>query len=184
MSDLQRWQRRYVGFGLALLPISPLLLLQGQITRWKVGLLPDAGGGPEGTTGEGDDAVRLLVIGESTVAGLGARTHENALAGQFAAGLSERLNRAVAWHVIGRNGVTARRTIDELVPLIPDQPFDYILLGIGGNDVMKLSSPVTWRRDMLELIGVLRDRFPSSVIFISKCPMIVASPIFPEPIGR
>ena len=38
--------------------------------------------------GEGDDPARLYVIGESTVAGLGARTHELALAGRFDVGCS------------------------------------------------------------------------------------------------
>jgi len=156
--------------------------MQGQITRWKVGVLPEAGGNDEGLAGQGDDPAKLLVIGESTVAGLGARTHDLALAGQFAKRLSERIRRPVRWNAIGRNGVTARRTIDELVPAIPVQGFDYVLVGIGGNDVMKLSSPVKWRRDMLELLGILRTKNPDAVIFITNCPMIVASPIMPQPI--
>lgn len=158
-----------------------MLYVQGRVTRWKVGLLPDAAGPTSGTTpGEGEPS-RLLVLGESTVAGLGARTHEYALAGQFALQLAERLGRPVDWHVVGRNGVTARRTIDELLPLVPDVAFDHILLGIGGNDVMKLSSPRVWRRDMLELLGLLRERYPDAVIFISNCPMIIMSPVIPQP---
>lgn len=163
-------------------PLAPFLFLQGQITRWKVGILPDAGGDKHGKYGEGETPAKLFVIGESTVAGLGARTHELALAGQFAKYLSEHIGRAVEWKVIGKNGVTARRTIDELLPQVPDEQFDYILVGIGGNDVMKLSSPVKWRRDMLELLGILRERNPDAVIFISNCPMIIASPIMPQPI--
>jgi lysophospholipase L1-like esterase len=182
MSNLRIWQAKFVATGIALLPVAPFLYLQGQITRWKVGLLPEADGGPSGRTADGDDTAQLLVIGESTVAGLGARNHQLALAGQFAQRLSHRIERAVEWHVVGRNGVTARRTIDELLPLVPAKRFDYVLLGIGGNDVMKLSSPVTWRRDMLELLGKLRDMNPDAVIFVSNCPMIVASPVIPQPI--
>lgn len=164
-------------------PVAPLLFLQGQIVRWKVGLLPDAAGGDRGLYGSGDDPASLFVIGESTVAGLGARTHEQALTGQFARYLSEHIGRGVAWHVIGRNGVTARRTIDELVPRMPvGETFDYILVGLGGNDVMKLSSPVKWRRDMTELLGILRERNPDAVIFLSNCPMIILSPALPPPI--
>jgi lysophospholipase L1-like esterase len=180
--NLRSLQRRFIIGGALIAPLAPFLYLQGQITRWKVGVLPEAAGEKQGRYGVGDDAVKLLVIGESTVAGLGARTHELALAGQFAKQLSERLTRPVEWKVIGKNGVTARRTIDELVPLIPDEEFDYILLGLGGNDVMRLSSPVKWRRDMTELLGVLRLRNPNSVVFITNCPMIVASPIMPFPI--
>jgi len=179
---LKRLQRRFVLGGLAIAPAAPLLFVQGQVTRWKVGLLPDAAGEKRGLAGDGDEPVKLLVLGESTVAGLGARTHEQALAGQFARNLGDHLGRAVEWHVVGRNGVTARRTIDELLPLVPGENFDYILLGIGGNDVMRMSSPRKWRHDMTELIGRLRERSPEAVIFISNCPMIVLSPVIPEPI--
>ncbi|MFN0139152.1 MAG: SGNH/GDSL hydrolase family protein [Pyrinomonadaceae bacterium] len=184
--NLARLQRKFIIGGIALAPVAPLLYLQGQITRWKVGVLPDAAGERRGRTGEGEHAKKLFVIGESTVAGLGARTHELALAGQFAKQLAAHLNTSVEWHVLGRNGVTARRTIDELIPQMPQltngEQFDYILLGLGGNDVMRLSSPRKWRRDMTELLAILRGQSAHARIFITNCPMIVASPIMPEPI--
>ena len=180
--SLRRWQTIYLATAAVVLPVSPLLFLQGQYTRWKIGLLPEAGGEKSGVAGSGDSPVKLLVIGESTVAGLGARTHETALAGQFARQLSRRIGKPVEWTVIGRNGVTARRTIDELVPMVPAQAFDYILVGLGGNDVMKLSSPRKWRRDMTQLIGILRERSPHSTVFITNCPMIKSSPVLPHPI--
>lgn len=181
-NNLRAWQRRFIIGGAAIVPFAPFLFAQGQITRWKVGILPDAGGELHGRYGDGGDAAKLFVIGESTVAGLGARTHEFALAGQFAKYLSEHIGRPVEWKVLGKNGVTARRTIDELLPQMPEEQFDYILVGLGGNDVMKLSSPVKWRRDMIELLGLLRLKNPDAVIFISNCPMIVYSPIMPQPI--
>lgn len=176
------WQSIYVLSGIAILPFAPFLYMQGQRTRRKVGVLPGAGGETSGRAGSGGSDVKLLAIGESTVAGLGARTHEMALTGQFAHRLSERVEKSVRWTVIGKNGVTARRTIDELVPLIPDESFDYILVGLGGNDVMKLSSPRKWRRDMTELIGILRERNPEALIFLSNCPVIKVSPAIPQPI--
>ena len=179
--SLTKWQRKFLIAAVVIAPVAPFLFLQGQVTRWKVGLLPEAEG-PAGLTGQGEEPAKLLVLGESTVAGLGARTHEMALGGRFAKGLSTRIGRPVMWTVVGRNGVTARRTIDELVPLVPREPFDYILLGIGGNDVMKLSSPKKWRRDMLELLGRLRTHSPEAVIFVSNCPMIIHSPAIPQPI--
>lgn len=179
--SLSKWQAKYLIASAFLLPAAPFLYVQGQIARWKVGVLPNAEE-PSGVSGSGDPA-RLLVIGESTVAGLGARTHELALAGQFARGLSERTGRAVEWTAIGKNGVTARRTIDELVPLLPDEKFDYILVGLGGNDVMRLSSPKKWRRDMTELLGILKERNPDASIFMSNCPMIKFSTAIPQPVN-
>jgi len=178
---LRALQRRYLIGAAALAPFTPLLYLQGRVTRWKVGVLPEAAGQKQGTHGDGD-AAKLLVIGESTVAGLGARTHERALAGQFAKQLSDQIGRAVEWHVVGKNGVTARQTIDKLLPQVRDEQFDHILVGLGGNDVLKLSSPRKWRRDMTELLGLLREKNPDAVIFLTNCPMIVASPVMPQPI--
>lgn len=179
--SLRKWQAKYLIGGAAVLPLAPFLFAQGQIARWKVGILPNAEGGATGCVeGDGEPA-KLFVIGESTVAGLGARTHKEALAGQFAKQLSERIGRAVEWHVIGKNGVTARRTIDELLPQMPDEKFDYILVGLGGNDVMRLSSPKKWRRDMTELLARLRQKNPDAVIFLSNCPMIISSPVIPQP---
>lgn len=182
-NNLTRWQRKYLLGAAIVVPISPFLFVQGQIARWKIGVLPDAGGPNTGLIGNGDDPAKLFVIGESTVAGLGARTHEYALAGQFAKNLSAKIGRPVHWHVIGKNGVTARRTIEELVPQMPNDNFQYILVGLGGNDVLKLSSPKKWREDMTELLGILRARHPKAVIFMSNCPMVKLSPAIPQP-GR
>ena len=89
----------------------------------------------------------------STVAGLGARSHELALAGQFAKRLSEKISRPVEWSVLGKSGVTARQAIDVLLPQMPDDEFDYILVGLGGNDVLKISTPARWRNDMMDTMG-------------------------------
>ena len=179
---LNTWQAKYLIGCAAILPFSPLLYLLGQHTRRKIGLLPEAAGDTTGVAGEGGEAVELLVIGESTVAGLGAKTHETALAGQFARKLSERSGKTIKWMVIGKSGVTAKRTIEELLPLVPDKTFDYILIGLGGNDVLKLSSPRRWRRTMIELIGRLREKSPNSTIFITNCAAIHTSPVLPQPI--
>jgi len=144
-------------------------------------VLPDASGPTTGLIGIGEKPAKLLVIGESTVAGLGARTHDLALSGQFARYLGKHIGRAVEWHVIGKNGVTARRVINELVPQTPELDFDYILLGIGGNDVLTLSSPRKWRTDMLELLSLLRKRSPEATIFVTNCPMVIMSTTIPEP---
>ena len=177
------WQIKFVVAGALILPFAPLLYLQGQLTRRRVGVLPDAAGPKTGRSGEGDGAVEMLAIGESTIAGLGAKTHQTAFAGQFARELAARLDKSVNWTVIGRNGVTAERTIRELVPQIPAKQFDFILVGLGGNDVMKLSSPRKWRRDMTQLLAILKEKNPNAVIFLSNCPVIKLSPAIPQPIN-
>lgn len=177
------WQSIYILSAVLLVPAAPLLYLQGQYIRRKIGVLPDAQGDRDGKTGVFGETVKMLVIGESTVAGLGARTHETALAGQFARFLSEKIGKTIEWHVIGKNGVTAKRTIELLVPQIPKkEKYDYIMLGVGGNDVLKLSSPRKWRRDATRLIEIMREKYPDSVIFMTNAPAVHLSPVLPQPI--
>lgn len=174
------WQVIYI-VAAAALPISPFLYLQARWTRRRVGVLPDAAGDVTGLAPGNGEPAYLLVLGESTVAGVGAGTHEKALAGRFAYELSKKLGRPVKWTVVGKSGVTAARTITELLPLVPAEKFDYILLGLGGNDVLKLSSPRKWRRDMTRLISRLKEKYPDAIVFVTNCPMIVASPVIPHP---
>lgn len=176
------WQTIYVLSGAAILPFAPFLYLQGQYVRRKIGRLPDAGGETSGRAGEKESFARLLVIGESTAAGIGARTHETALAGQFAGFLGAKIEKSIDWHVIGRSGITVRETIHELVPKIPDGNFDYVLVALCGNEVLKLRSPRAFRRDMKKLLGILREKYPSATFFITNAPAIRLSPVLPFPI--
>ncbi|CAN5755958.1 SGNH/GDSL hydrolase family protein [soil metagenome] len=176
------WQTIYILSGITLLPVAPFLYLQGQYTRRKVGRLPDAEGETIGKFGDRNETVKLLAIGESTVAGVGARTHETALTGQFSKHLSNKIGKTVEWFAIGRSGITAGETIRELVPKIPDVKFDYIMVGLGGNDVLKLSSPRKWRRDMTRVLEILQKNNPGAKIFITNAPAVRLSPVLPQPL--
>lgn len=180
--SLLKFQAKYVIGGSILLPLMPFLYLQGQYTRRKIGRLPDASGPTNGREGESGEPVRLLVLGESTAAGVGADTHENALAGHFSRILSAKIGRGVEWSVVGRSGITVGETIRELVPLVPGDDFDFILLALCGNEVLKLRSPRQTRRDMETLIGILRRQSPRSTIFITNAPAVRLSPILPDPL--
>jgi lysophospholipase L1-like esterase len=180
--NLILWQTIYVLGGILILPFAPFLYLQGQYIRRKIGRIPDAGGELVGKFGSDEQRVKLLVLGESTAAGMGARTHETALAGQFSRFLGEKINKSVEWHVVGRSGITIKETIDELVPRIPDEKFDYILLALCGNEVLKLRSPISFRRDMTGLLRILREKNPNATFFITNAPAVRLSPVLPNPI--
>ncbi len=180
--NLILWQTIYVLGGLLILPFAPFLYLQSQYIRRKIGRIPDASGETVGKFGTENKSVKLLVLGESTAAGMGARTHETALAGQFSRFLGEKINKSVEWHVVGRSGITIKETIDELVPRIPGEKFDYILLALCGNEVLKLRSPISFRRDMTKLLSILHEKNPNATFFITNAPAVRLSPVLPNPI--
>jgi len=175
-------QHQYVLGGLCLLPFSPFLYMQGQYTRWKVGRLPDAGGDTSGTVGNGNNELKLLAIGESTVAGIGAETHTEALTGQFAKHLSRKTETKIEWHARGVSGITIRRTIKELIPTVPGVEFDVIVVALGGNDVFQITSPDVFRRDLNELLEILRKNNPQAKMFLANVPMVRDFIALPHPL--
>ena len=180
--NLILWQTIYLLGGLLILPFAPFLYLQGQYVRRKIGRLPDASGEKSGSFAGGEETVSLLVLGESTAAGVGASTHETALAGHFARFLGAKLDKSVNWQVVGKSGITVKRTIAELVPLIPSEKFDFILLALCGNEVLSLHSPRVFRRDMRRLIAILKEKHPQATFFITNAPAVHLSPVLPFPI--
>lgn len=180
--NIKQQQMKYIGLGVALLPFSPFLYLQGRYTRFKVGRLPDAEGDTSGVVGVGKPALRILAIGESTVAGVGASTHREALSGQFAEHLSRKTGQTVEWHAIGKSGITISETLVELVPQIPDLDFDLFVVALGGNDVFGFSSPVHWRSKLLELIQSLQSKNRKAHIFLANIPMIRDFIAMPDPL--
>ena len=57
---------------------------------------PDATGPLEGTIAREGNPLQLIALGESTVAGIGASTHEHALTGQLALALNTRCGRSLS----------------------------------------------------------------------------------------
>jgi lysophospholipase L1-like esterase len=170
--NVNQLQRKFIVNGILISPALPVLYLQGQFTRWKVGKLPDAQGDTSGEVVGNTEVTNLLVIGESTVAGVGAKNHTEALTGRFAEHLSRKTGKTVRWHALGVSGISVHRTISELVPQIPAVEFDTILIGLGGNDVFGLSTPKKWREGLSKLIDIFRKKYPESTIYIANVPMI------------
>jgi lysophospholipase L1-like esterase len=132
------------GLALALLPLA---LPQALWTRRTALRLPPAEGAQSGLAGASlaGEPLRLLLIGESTVAGVGVEAQEVALAGQLAQALAMRMQRPVAWRACGENGITAGEACARLLPLALSEPADLVLLVFGVNDTTHLSSLSRWQ---------------------------------------
>lgn len=173
----------YIFAGIVILPFVPFLYWQGQRTRKKVGRLPDAAGENVGQVGEKAPVLNLLALGESTVAGVGAETHSEALAGQLAKFLSLETGKSVRWHAVGESGITARETLERLVPAVPDaQEMDLVVIGLGGNDTFKINSPNRFVSDMARLIKALREKYPQAKILLTNTPMVIDFTALPQPL--
>ena len=180
--NLRSLQIRYILYGILILPLIPFLYLQGKYVRRKVGRLPDAEGETSGKHGENAEIIKLLAIGESTVAGVGAKNHAEALTGQFARHLSAATGKTVLWRAVGESGITVKETLQRLVPQLPEEKFDVILIALGGNDVFGLTSPRKWRREMTKLLAILREKYPEAKILSANVPMVRDFIAMPNPL--
>ena len=169
----------------------PLLGLQGLWVRLRTPVLPEAGPpytgtiSPSGPTTQ--PALHLLVIGESTAAGVGAPSHAAGLTGCTAAALAARWERPVAWRAHGRSGATAADVHHDLLPSLgrphADAPTaDVVLVALGVNDTIRRTSPAAWRNEIAGLVVDLRARFQPTTIVLAGVPAMARFPALPSPL--
>ena len=162
---------KYLFGALITIPLLPIMYFQGKRVRASVPPLPEATGG-EGTAqvSEAEYGLRMLVVGESTMAGVGVSTHDEGFAGSLAAELSEYLGQNIHWKVYARSGYTAKLVAERLVPKMEEKEVDLIIVGLGGNDSFMLSTPWKWRRDITTLVTNLREKYPEVPIMFGSMP--------------
>ena len=91
--------------------LGPVLLTQGWWVRHKTPTLPEPTISHEGVVGEGR-ALSLLLLGDSSAAGVGADTAEASLLGQLLKNLS--LNYRVSYQMVAKTGQTTAGMIEVL----------------------------------------------------------------------
>jgi lysophospholipase L1-like esterase len=180
MTELWENSRQSGGGDLAIALLAPLLLMQARQAVRRAPRLPAASGPVQGTAGHGEPLQRLLVIGESTAAGVGARTHAQALPGFLAAEISGRLGGTMNWLARGKGGATARAVLTELVPA-GQGAFDITVLTVGTNDLFDRRAMHPWAADLRNLIEALRRRDCGRVV-VSGMPPVHLAPGIPQPL--
>ena len=122
------------------LVLAPVLVTQALRTRKHAPVLPEAEGPREGRVGQGGAALRLLIAGDSSAAGVGVARQEQALAGQLGRALHARTARPVQWSLRARSGLTTRQ-VHQLLRAEAAPPADLAVVVTGVNDVIDLVSP-------------------------------------------
>jgi lysophospholipase L1-like esterase len=118
------------------LALGPVLLAQAHWLRRTTPELPEPTGPRRGAVGRGDPKLRLLVVGDSSAAGVGARTQREALARPLAERLADRLQGVVRWQLVARAGLTSEGVYEELSRAQP-QEADVAVVVVGVNDITR-----------------------------------------------
>lgn len=156
-----------------------VILAQALYVKRTTPRLPGAAGPTEGQVPGDGTPLRLAVLGESTVDGVGAADHEEALTGCLARELA-RDGRAVRWQAVGRTGANARTVRAELVPLV--RPADVVVVALGVNDTLELRTAPAYRRDLLALVVELRRRLGQVGVVLAGVPPMSRFPALPRPL--
>jgi lysophospholipase L1-like esterase len=164
-------------------PLLPLLLAQGYLTRKRTPRLPDAAGPLAGAVIAKGEPLRLIALGESTVAGVGAATHETGLAGQLATALALRLQQSVSWLVIARSGINARQSLVELVPKLVGQRADVVMIGLGVNDSIEFHTARRWATDITRLVAAICAQVGEAPVLLAGVPPLGVFPALPQPLS-
>lgn len=123
-----------------------------------------------------DAQQRILVAGDSTAAGTGAKDSADSIAGRLGRDFPNSNVRN-----IGANGLKIAGLREKLAALSQDERYDLILLQIGGNDILRFTPRGAFRRELVEALEEAKKR-SERVVLMSTGDVGLApafSPFFP-----
>lgn len=152
--------------------LGPVLLAQGRDVRRRTPLLPTCPDVSETEPGAAPP-LKLGLLGDSIVAGVGVQNQREGLCGRLAHHLARRTGRAVEWRTRGLNGARAR----DLVHLSWEFEPDLLVVSVGVNDVLNLTGANTFRRHLQHL----SQRWPVPLV-LAGLPDFASYPSLPRPL--
>jgi len=158
--------------------LGPLLLLQGKHVRKTTPVLPEAEGEREGLSGVGEH-LKLLILGDSAAAGVGAEHQDEALTGKLVA-LLEKSYR-LQWRLIARTGATTASTLKTLNKL-ESVHYDVVIVSLGVNDVTGLSGSKVWLEQQQRLLEKIQSLYSPRLTIINGIPPMHLFPALPQPL--
>lgn len=162
------------------LALLPLLAAQGLWVATRAQRLPEATGPREGTLGNGPP-LRLLIVGDSSAAGVGAKTQSDALSGRLTTALAQ--SHRVTWKLIAKTGATTATTLDTLDKTAPWSA-DIALTVLGVNDTTRATSPKSWTTRQQALQSILKTKFGVRRQYHQGLPPMGDFPLLPNPLRR
>jgi lysophospholipase L1-like esterase len=167
----------------AKLALSPLLAAQAALVRRRLPRLPEAQGQREGVAGADPAAARLklLIAGDSSAAGVGVDTQDDALAGQLVRQLLARGRANVHWRLVARSGVTTEQLIALLQQGAPIDA-DLAVIVTGVNDLVDQVPSHRAIQARERLTNVLRNGHGVRHVAFCPLPPVHQFPSLPQPL--
>jgi lysophospholipase L1-like esterase len=169
---------KYITGAVLALPLLPIMYYQGKKIKASIPDLPEAEGVSGKAICQSNKQLKIITIGESTIAGVGVKTHQEGFTGNLAKELSSKLNANIDWNVYAKSGFNAKAVREQILPNIQQEAVDLIVIGLGGNDTFELNSPRKWRQHINALISELKVKFSNCPIVFTGLPPVRYFPAF------
>ncbi len=173
-----------MGYRVSAAPLLPLLYVQGRRAQRATPLLPEppgdrVGGRWDESADSQERALRLLVLGDSAAAGVGAPSQDAALLGQLVSALAPA--GPIAWRLVARTGATAAGTRRHLAAK-PAEQCDVAVVSIGTNDIMAGRGTDAVLADLHAIVNTLQQSWGVRHVVLSGMPPIGRIPALPQPL--
>lgn len=165
-------------YQLARVLLAPVLLGQGLYVRRVTPRLPEPEGLRFGTLGTGPK-MKILILGDSAAAGVGAGTQKNALSGRLITALGS--SHEVSWKLVAQTGNASSQVLARLRSL-PNEVFDTVVVSVGVNDVTSQTGDKKWLHNLKSIIELLKTKFHAKHIILSGLPPMHLFPALPQPL--
>jgi lysophospholipase L1-like esterase len=162
--------------------LGPLLFAQASRLRRTALELPEASGARKGCAGTGRKSLRLLIAGDSSAAGVGAPTQDQALAGHLARELARRVGARVRWQLVAASGA---RSEDVLHMLMRGRLHraDVGIVIVGVNDITKEVPLQQALRKRGQIVALMRKRAGVRHVLFPALPELERFPSLPQPLA-
>jgi lysophospholipase L1-like esterase len=160
--------------------LSPLLVAQAVATRRRAPALPEAAGPRRGRVGTGA-RLSLLIVGDSSGAGVGVRTQDDALAGHLTRTLARQARRRVHWQLVAKSGITTAQAL-ALVQQAQPAPAELAVVVLGVNDVVEQVPSHRAVQQRAALADWLLANAGARHVVFAPLPPMHRFPLLPQPL--
>ncbi|MBB5203415.1 lysophospholipase L1-like esterase [Inhella inkyongensis] len=165
--------------------LLPVLLWQAVRVRQRALELPEPAGARRGRVAGRPAAagrpLRLLIVGDSSAAGVGVRRQSDALAGQLSQRLAEAVGRPVHWQLVARTGHTTGEALQHLRESLL-QPADVLVTALGVNDVVRQVPAARTLEQLQSLHSLACERAGVRYWVHNGLPPLQDFPLLPAPL--
>lgn len=158
--------------------LLPVLAAQGLWVRHKAVFLPEPPGDRQGQIGSGPD-LRLLVIGDSSAAGVGVGRQVDSVVGHLVKRLSKQIS--VQWALHAETGETTKSALEKLKGRVP-QSYDLAVVVLGVNDVTHAATLRAYVQRHLDISEHLKSHFGVRHVILSGLPPLGEFTLLPQPL--